>query len=101
VEGIEAGNYLDPGIAGATPTQPHGDQLFRAVDAATRRILDECYGQAASLLVANRERLDRLAEALVRAESLDEVALRRAAGLAQPPDAPAALATPSPVAAGA
>ena len=51
------------------------------VEAETRRILDECYTRALEKLRENRAPLDRLAEALVEHETLDELEAYRVAGL--------------------
>ncbi|TFV87100.1 ATP-dependent metallopeptidase FtsH/Yme1/Tma family protein [Blastococcus sp. CT_GayMR20] len=51
------------------------------VDAEVRRILDECYAQARVTLTEHRERLDRLARALLAAETLDAEQAYEAAGL--------------------
>ncbi|WP_236826135.1 MULTISPECIES: ATP-dependent zinc metalloprotease FtsH [unclassified Blastococcus] len=57
------------------------------VDAEVRRILDECYAQARATLAEHRDRLDRLAQALLAAETLDAAQAYEAAGL--PPQSPA------------
>jgi cell division protease FtsH len=51
------------------------------VDAEARRIVDECYEQAVRVLRDNRDRLERLAEALLRHETLDADAAYDAAGV--------------------
>jgi len=80
VSGTEEGNFLDGGIAFGQ-SRPYSDETARAIDAATRRIVDECYAKAFDLLTRERERLDKLAEALLHAESLDEQQIRSATGL--------------------
>ena len=61
------------------------------VDREVRRIVDECHDQAVATLVAHREQLDRLAQALFAKETLDEDEAYAAAGV--PRDAaPGALA---------
>jgi len=42
-----------------------------AIDQEVRRIIDECYARAKSLLVERRETVERIVEALLRYESLD------------------------------
>lgn len=54
-----------------------------AVDHEMRRIVDECYIEAQQLLREHREKLDALASALLRNETLDEEAAYRAAGVAR------------------
>ncbi|HVN13360.1 MAG TPA: ATP-dependent zinc metalloprotease FtsH [Kineosporiaceae bacterium] len=61
------------------------------VDREVRRIVDECYDEAVATLVAHRDRLDRLAHALLRKETLNEDEAYAAAGV-QREDAPGALA---------
>ncbi|MGY1836352.1 ATP-dependent zinc metalloprotease FtsH [Blastococcus sp. SYSU DS0510] len=51
------------------------------VDAEVRRILDECYAQARDTLAGHRDRLERLARALLAAETLDADEAYAAAGL--------------------
>jgi len=51
------------------------------VDSEARRIVDECYDRAVQLLRDNRDRLDRLAQALLRHETLDAEAAYEAAGV--------------------
>lgn len=56
------------------------------VDAEVRRILDECYAEARDTLAQHRDRLDRLARALLAAETLDADQAHEAAGLPGPQD---------------
>ncbi|MDP9429843.1 MAG: ATP-dependent zinc metalloprotease FtsH [Actinomycetota bacterium] len=51
------------------------------VDAEVRRILEECYGQARNTLTEHRDHLERLARALLTAETLDADQAYEAAGL--------------------
>ena len=46
-----------------------------------RRILEECHERAREILRTERHRLEALAEALLREESLDEAAILRVTGL--------------------
>jgi cell division protease FtsH len=61
------------------------------VDEEVRRLVEECFGQAVQTLRGNRERLDRLAHALLEHETLDEDEAYAAAGVARE-SAPAAVA---------
>jgi cell division protease FtsH len=61
------------------------------VDREVRKIVDECYDEAVATLIAHREQLDRLAHALLAAETLDEADAYAAAGIARE-QAPGALA---------
>jgi cell division protease FtsH len=54
---------------------------LQLVDEEVRHLVDECYQHALDLLRQERPRLDRLAEAVLRAETLDEADAYAAAGL--------------------
>jgi cell division protease FtsH len=54
------------------------------VDAEVKRIVGEAHAEAIRLLTEHRERLDSLAEALLRAETLDQPQAYAAAGLTAP-----------------
>ena len=73
----EESNFL-PGAARAS------DQTLELVDVEVRRIVDECYDEALEQLRANRDRLDRLARALLEHETLDEADAYRIAGIDGP-----------------
>jgi cell division protease FtsH len=68
------------------------DQLLGAVDDEVRRLIDECYAEARLLLTENRHRLDRIAEQLLRRETLDEPEVYAAAGIARVPNLPEQVA---------
>ncbi len=53
-----------------TRTHNHSDQTVQRIDAAIRAISDECYQRAERLLTANREKLEKIAQALIRHETL-------------------------------
>jgi cell division protease FtsH len=89
--GTEEGNFLEQGAVGGM-ARPYSEETARAIDAATRRIVDESYAKALDLLRSNRERLDALAHALLREESLNEAQMREATGLPQRPPAESAIA---------
>ena len=59
------------------------------VDTEARRIIEECYQQALETLRGNRDRLDRLAHALLEKETLGQDEAYAAAGI-NPDTAPAA-----------
>jgi len=65
----------DPRMAGVS------EATLDAVDAEVRRLVDECYRQASSVLAANRPRLEGIVQQLLEHETLDEAAAYRAAGL--------------------
>ena len=71
------------------------------VDAEVRRIIEDCYADAVETLRAHRPNLDRLAERLLDAETLDEEEAYEAAGLPRPAhdertELAAAARTPAP-----
>ncbi|WP_213003384.1 ATP-dependent zinc metalloprotease FtsH [Winogradskya consettensis] len=51
------------------------------IDAEVRKIVEECYAQALSLLGSHRDQLSRLAERLLQSETLDEDDAYAAAGI--------------------
>jgi cell division protease FtsH len=53
------------------------------VDTAARKIIEECYEQALDTLRGNRDRLDRLARALLARETLEEGEAYAAAGISR------------------
>jgi cell division protease FtsH len=55
----------------------YSETLAALVDQEVRQIIDECHARARSLLEAERWRLEALAEALLREESLDEAEMLR------------------------
>jgi cell division protease FtsH len=61
------------------------------IDAEVRKIVEECYADALRLLETHREQLNRLATALLKAETLDEADAYQAAGI-DPEEAPGAVA---------
>ena len=70
-----------PLFPGVDAVSPHTQQL---VDAEVRRIVDECYAAAVALLQAHRDRLDRLAGALLERETLDEPDIYAVVGIDRP-----------------
>ncbi len=60
------------------------------IDAEVRKIVEECYADALRLLETHREQLNRLATALLKAETLDEADAYQAAGI-DPEEAPGAV----------
>jgi cell division protease FtsH len=65
-----------PSLDGRLPSE----EVRQRVDAEVRRIVDECYDEAVSLLREHRDKLDRLAEALLEHETLDEDGIHAAVG---------------------
>jgi cell division protease FtsH len=68
-------------LQGLTEVSEHTRQR---VDAEVKRIVGEAHDEAIRLLTEHRERLDSLAEALLREETLDQPEAYAAAGLAAP-----------------
>src|SRR5262245_4608473 len=84
LSGSEDGNFLEQSPVGGA-ARPYSEETARAIDVATKRIVDESYAKAIDLLRSNRERLDALAQALLREESLNEEQMREVTGLPQRP----------------
>ena len=57
------------------------DETRKLLDEEVRRIVEECYGTAQSLLRDNRDKLDSLAHALLQKETLEEEEAYAAAGV--------------------
>ncbi len=84
---------MSPAIGPVTMLPPPGQEQFvfdgtgpapatrEVVDVEVRRIIDECYADAIETLRKHREHLDRLAERLLAAETLDEDEAYEAADL--------------------
>ena len=61
--------------------RPYSEATARDIDNEVKRIAEECFEQATSLLKANRARLDTLAQALLKEDSLDEQQILEVTGL--------------------
>ena len=48
------------------------DVTAHAIDEETRQLIDTCYGEAKSILESNREKLEIMAAALMKYETIDE-----------------------------
>jgi cell division protease FtsH len=57
------------------------EAALATVDSEVRRLIDECYGDALTLLTAHSDKLDALAAALLEHETLDEADAYAAAGV--------------------
>jgi cell division protease FtsH len=68
----------DPRMAGIS------DAMLAVVDDEVRRITDECYSEARSLIRDNRAKLDAIAKQLLSHETLDEAEIYAAAGIERP-----------------
>ncbi|MCK6579881.1 MAG: ATP-dependent zinc metalloprotease FtsH [Anaerolineae bacterium] len=71
----------------------YSEETAAKVDAEVRRMVDDAYHRAVSLLKENRERLDQLAAALLQNESVDREEVLKIAGV---PDDPNAEVVPVP-----
>ena len=69
------------GPAAARASAEMSEATQRLVDEEVRRIIEEAHDEVRSLLERERDKLDALAEALLREETLDEADAYRAAGI--------------------
>ena len=53
LSGREDGNFLDIGLGGGV-SRPYSEEMARAIDEATQRIVDESYAAALELLTRKR-----------------------------------------------
>ena len=85
------------GVYGGVGERPFSESTAAMIDAEVRKIIDECHAEAQRLLGMHRSQLDRLAEALVDRETLDEREILNVTGLPRAPvldeTKPAAAAT--------
>jgi cell division protease FtsH len=66
-----------PGLGG----KPYSEATAKTVDDEVERILQECYADGVRLLIEHRDALDRLAQALLEHETLDEQEILRVSQL--------------------
>jgi cell division protease FtsH len=72
-------------------TRNYSEEIAYEIDKEVRRIIDECYDRARTIITDNRNKLDRIAKALLERESLEGDELERAlAGEALAPESPPA-----------
>ena len=88
-------NLTQPGD-GASLSKDFSEETARLLDEEVRRIVDECHQEAVRLLTENRERLDRLVEALLKKDTLDQDEIYAATGLSRPPAGRPVIAPPPP-----
>ena len=77
---MDQGNFLETGVL-TGQAKPYSEETAKAIDRATRDIVDSSYAKAIDLLAAERGRLDALAQALLREESLDLKGMLEVTGL--------------------
>lgn len=59
------------GRSASAPHKSLSGETAKAIDIEVRRIADECYERAKAILVENRDKLDMMAEALMKYETID------------------------------
>jgi cell division protease FtsH len=87
-------NLTQPGD-GAT-TEHFSEETSKLLDEEVRRIVEECHREAVRLLTENRDRLDRLAEAVLKKDTLDQDEIYAVTGISRPPTARSPIAPPLP-----
>ena len=75
----------DEGLPPAFQHQPYSEATSELIDAEVRRIVEESHREADRLLAEHRDKLDALAQALLKAESLNAKEIREVTGLTEPP----------------
>jgi cell division protease FtsH len=75
----------DEGLPPAFQHQPYSEATSELIDAEVRRIVEESHREADRLLAGHPDELKALAEALLKAESLNAKEIREVTGLAAPP----------------
>jgi cell division protease FtsH len=67
----EGGEEVFLGRSAGQPSKAMSDETARAIDHEVRKIIDECYSEARRILEENRGKLDIMADALMRYETID------------------------------
>src|SRR5438093_507050 len=88
-------NLIQPGDGAVA--QHFSEETSRLLDEEVRRIVDECHRDSVRILTENRDRLDRLAEAVLKKDTLDQDEIYAAAGISPPPSSHPTIAPPPPV----
>ena len=70
--------------ANAFQHQPYSEATSELIDAEVRRIVEDSHRKADRLLAEHRDKLQALAQALLKAESLNANEIWEAAGLTEP-----------------
>src|SRR5205823_4901153 len=84
--------HLTESCDGQLEAENYSEDTAKLLDEEVRRIVDECHREAVRLLTENRDRLDRLAEAVLKKDTLDQDEIYAAAGISKPPTARPAIA---------
>jgi cell division protease FtsH len=87
-------NLTEPGD-GSAAAQHFSEETAKLLDEEVRRIVEECHREAVRLLTDNRDRLDRLAEAVLKKDTLDQDEIYSAAGIARPATPPRPMIAPA------
>ena len=74
----------DDGLPPAFQHQPYSEATSELIDAEVRRIVEDSHREADRLLAEHRDKLEALAQALLKAESLNAKEIWEAAGLTEP-----------------
>src|ERR1051326_4482881 len=87
------------GLPGFSGSKPYSEATAEVIDKEVERILQECYADGLRLLRDHRDALDRLAQALLEHETLDEQEILRVTGITRPPQSAEAPTAAMPLAA--
>src|SRR6202140_1124499 len=87
-------NLKQPGDGAAS--EHFSEETARLLDEEVRRIVEECHREAVRLLNENRDRLDRLAAAVLKKDTLDQDEPADIAGISRPASARSVIAPPLP-----
>src|SRR5205823_14676126 len=88
--------HLTESCDGQLEAENYSEDTAKLLDEEVRRIVDECHREAVRLLTENRDRLDRLAEAVLKKDTLDQDEIYAAAGINPPSSFHPTIAPPLP-----
>ena len=74
----------DAGLPPAFQHQPYSETTSQLIDDEVRRIVEESHREADRLLAEHRDKLEALAQALLKSESLNAKEIREVTGLTEP-----------------
>jgi len=86
-------------LAGFGGSKPYSEATAEVIDAEVERILQECYADGIRLIRSHRDALDRLAQALLERETLDEQEIISVTEIKPAPRSPEAPLAAVPIAA--
>jgi cell division protease FtsH len=87
-------NLTQPGDGAAV--EHFSEETSQLLDEEVRRIVDECHRESVRMLTENRDRLDRLAEAVLKKDTLDTDEIYAATGISKPESGRPVIAPPLP-----